>query len=75
MMALGKKFGASLRKRRLQRGWSQEKFAEIAGLHRTYISGIERGIRNPTLTIIAQIADALEVPPATLLREGGDEGK
>ena len=67
-----KKFGATMRKLRLKRGWSQEHLAEISGLHRTYISGVERGVRNPTLSIIVQIATALGVPPAALLSERGD---
>ena len=70
-----KQFGAIVRKLRVKGGWSQEELAELAGLHRTYISGIERGIRNPTLTIIVQIADALKVTPATLLNEKGSENK
>lgn len=40
-------------------GWSQEEFADRCGLDRTYISGIERGVRNPTLQIIGVISDAL----------------
>ncbi|MDE3109815.1 MAG: helix-turn-helix transcriptional regulator [Acidobacteriota bacterium] len=62
-----KRFGANVRKIRQKRGWSQEKLAEVSGLHRTYVSGIERGIRNPTLTIISQIADALRVPTSSLV--------
>ena len=46
---------------RRQRGWSQEELAHRAGLHRTYISGVERGVRNPTLTVLEKIALALEV--------------
>lgn len=46
---------------RLERGLSQEAFADKCGLDRTYISGIERGVRNPTLEVIAVIADGLGV--------------
>ena len=49
--------------------WSQEELAERAGLHRTYISGVERGIRNPTVTVLAKIAKALGVKPAELLSD------
>jgi transcriptional regulator with XRE-family HTH domain len=52
---------------REERGLSQENFAHVAGLDRTYVSGIERGRRNPTLDIIVQLAAALEVPPSDLL--------
>ena len=49
------------------RGWSQENLAFESGIHRTYISGVERGIRNPTVEVLAKIAAALGVPPAELL--------
>ena len=48
-------------------GLSQEDLADAAGLHRTYISGIERGIRNPSISIVAKLAKALGVEPADLL--------
>lgn len=38
-----------------------------SGLHRTYISGIERGIRNPTLSVVAKVSQALNVAPEVLL--------
>lgn len=47
---------------------SQEEFAFESGLHRTYISGIERGARNPTVLVIQKLAVALDVAPATLLK-------
>lgn len=53
-------FGSNVRKRRQARGLSQEALADLAGLDRTYISGIERGIRNPTLLMSVKIAEALE---------------
>ena len=59
-------FGATVREIRLQRKLSQEAFAGICRLDRTYISGIERGVRNPSLKNIARIATALKVPIATL---------
>ncbi len=49
------------------RGWSQEELAFESGLHRTYISGIERGARNSTILVIDQLATALRVRPATHL--------
>lgn len=60
---------------RTRKGLSQEALAEISGLHRTYISGIERGIRNPTLSIILQIAAALQVQPALLFAQDSDNEK
>lgn len=49
------------------KGWSQEELADRAGLHRTYISAVERAVRDPTLTVIARIAKALKVPISELL--------
>ncbi len=62
-------FGKRVRALRRQRGLSQEELAELAGLHRTYIGGIERGERNPTLTSMQRIARALKVSVRTLLEE------
>jgi len=60
-------FGCKVRKYREKIGVSQEDFAELAGMHRTYIGGIERGERNPTLTTIIKIAKALKIQPETLI--------
>ena len=54
-------FGNHMRRLRLQRKLSQEKMAELASLHRTYVGDIERGIRNPTLLSLVKIAKALNV--------------
>lgn len=62
-------FGARVRELRTGHGWSQEDFAHRANLDRTYVSGIERGTRNPTLDIIHRLARALEVPVTDLLTE------
>lgn len=61
------KFGARLRQHRLEAGLSQEKLADMASLHRTYIGGIERGERNVSLLNIVKIANALGVKPTDLL--------
>jgi len=66
-MDICKQVGKKIRHLREQKGWSQEQLAFEAELHRTYISGIERGVRNPTITIIARIAACLEVQPSQLL--------
>jgi transcriptional regulator with XRE-family HTH domain len=60
-------FGEAIRDRRGELGLSQEALAEACDLDRTYISGIERGARNPSLTNILKIADALRLSPADLL--------
>ena len=60
-------FGEAIRKRRGELGLSQEALAEACDLDRTYISGIERGARNPSLANILKIADALRLGPAELL--------
>lgn len=61
-------FGERLRELRQAAGWaSQEAFAHHVELDRTYISGIERGRRNPTLDIIVKLARGLDVEPAELL--------
>lgn len=65
-------FGNAVRTLRQQRGFSQDEFASIAELHRTYVGGIERGERNPTLTSIYRIAKALKVAPAELLKLAGE---
>ena len=54
-------FGNTVRKLRIERGISQEDFAELCELHRTYISDIELGKRNVSLENIAKIANALEI--------------
>lgn len=56
-----------LRKLRQAKGLSQEAFADEAGLHRTYISDLERAARNPTITVVDKIARALDVPIGDLL--------
>ena len=53
---------------RRERGWSQEAFADICGIDRTYVSGIERAIRNPSIAILRKLATALDVEPYVLLR-------
>ena len=61
------RFGAAVRESRNSLGISQEELAWRAGLHRTYIADIERGVRNITLRSMASVAKALDVPMASLL--------
>lgn len=66
-------FGTNLKKYRIEKGLSQEKFAEICGLHRTYISDIECFRRNVSLENVQKIADALEIKSYRLLLDGGEQ--
>lgn len=59
-------FGDRVRHLRKARGHSQEAFAHLADLDRTYVGGIERGERNPGLKVIIRIAETLDVPVADL---------
>lgn len=68
-MNLQKIVGGNVLRLRQEKGWSQENLAEASGLHRTYISQIETGTRNPTLGIIQRLAQALGVAPHELLQE------
>ncbi len=54
-------FGQNVRLAREKKGWSQDRLSDESGLHRTYLSGIERGVRNPTIGIVRQIAMALDI--------------
>lgn len=60
-------FGRNLRAHRLERGLSQEDFAEVIGVHRTYMGGVERGERNLTLRSVERIAARIDVDPVVLL--------
>ena len=60
-------FGQAVRKYRTTQGWSQEKLAEKAGLHRTYVADIERGVRNGSLRNLDKMAKALEITLCSLL--------
>lgn len=70
-MDIIKNIALNVRINRELKGYSQEYLAEKSGLHRTYISGIERQRRNPTASIIQDLAIALDVEPSDLLKEVG----
>ncbi len=59
--ALHAQFGARLRDARVRRGMTQDDLAASSGLHRTYVGGVERGERNPSLANIARLAKAVGV--------------
>jgi transcriptional regulator with XRE-family HTH domain len=58
---LDQKLGLEIQRRRLEKGWSQEYLAEVTGLHRTYISQLERGLKSPSVRVINHITKALGV--------------
>jgi transcriptional regulator with XRE-family HTH domain len=62
-------FGQAVRKLRLAKGFSQEKLAELADIHRTYIGDVERGTRNIALLNMTRIASALETTLSHLIQE------
>ena len=65
--AYAEDFGSAVRSLRQEKGWSQEDLGFEAEMDRTYVSGIERGVRNPTLTTMWRLAKALGVNPSELL--------
>lgn len=65
-----KEFGTHLKTIRIEKNLSQEKLALIADLDRTYISGIERGLRNISLINIFKLSEALDLPPSELFMFG-----
>ena len=66
-MDVKQRLAANLRRIRKGQGLSQEQFALEDDIDRTYISGIERGVRNPTITVVEKIANALGVTIGELL--------
>jgi transcriptional regulator with XRE-family HTH domain len=62
--------GANLRRLRRARGLSQEAFADVLGMHRTYVGGLERGERNVSLRALERYAEGLGVEPTELLTKG-----
>lgn len=67
-MDISIKFGKRVKELRLQKKMSQGDLAKILGVHPTYISGIERGVRNMALKNIEKLAKALGVTPSELLQ-------
>jgi transcriptional regulator with XRE-family HTH domain len=64
--SFNQKLGKQVRELRKARGWTQEKLEEHSGLDRTYISDIERGIRNPSVRSLEKLAKALKVKVSDL---------
>lgn len=66
-MDVRRRLAVNVKKLRKERGWSQEALADEAGLDRTYVSGIERVIRNPTVTVVERLTVALDCKFGDLL--------
>ncbi len=66
-MDIRKLLGSNVRRLRLEKGLSQEDYAFEARVHRTYVSDIERGARNPSATVIERLAKPFGIPPGRLL--------
>jgi transcriptional regulator with XRE-family HTH domain len=61
--------GRAIRALRGARGLTQEQLADLAGVHRTYVGGVERGERNVTVETLSRFATALEVRPSEILAD------
>jgi transcriptional regulator with XRE-family HTH domain len=61
-------FGAVIAEMRRSAGFSQEALAERAGVHRTYVSQLERGLKSPTLAVLMKLAEALDTKPSKILQ-------
>jgi len=62
--------GRNIRRMRQERGMSQEDFADVMGVHRTFMGAVERGERNLTLRTLERLAAKLKVKPEELLKSG-----
>jgi transcriptional regulator with XRE-family HTH domain len=71
---LQRSFGRNLRAYRKARGLSQEAFADVLGIHRTYMGGVERGERNLTLRSVERLATYIDADPLALLQPASDPG-
>ena len=70
-MIIRKQFGLNVRRFREEKGWSQEELADRSGIHRTYISGVERGLRNPTISIGEVFATEVQQEVLEIMRAEG----
>lgn len=69
MKEMNKKLGDVISRYRQKAKLSQEEMADYAGIHRTYVSQIERGLKSPTLIVLINIAKALNVKASTILAD------
>lgn len=68
-MEITVRFGQNVRMLRKAAGLSQDEFADKAGVHRTFMSGIERGKQAPTIVVVERLANALGVDPGVLFAD------
>jgi predicted transcriptional regulator len=71
MKKIPRTFGVQLKSIREQEGFSQEDLARLTGMDRTFISLMERGLRQPTLTTLSKISVALEIPLSKIITQFG----
>lgn len=71
-MELVRLLGQNVKRERLRQGLTQDALAVEAGMRRSYLSDLERGVRNPTVHAVGRLAMALKVEAADLLRESAD---
>ncbi len=60
--------GLEIQRCRIEKGWSQEYLAEVTGLHRTYISQLERGLKSPSVRVLSHITTALGLTMSNFLQ-------
>src|SRR5690348_1910841 len=68
-MDVRERFGLNLQRLRREKGLSQEELADLADIHQTYLSGVERGKRNPTITVLQR---DIEVKRRRVVRESSN---
>ena len=73
MSQLPAQLGKIISTMRQSKGLSQEELADVAGIHRTYVSQLERGLKSPTVVVLVRIARALGSKPSKILRALEDE--
>ncbi|MEA1085210.1 MULTISPECIES: helix-turn-helix transcriptional regulator [Sphingomonas] len=66
-MDVRQRLATNLRRLRNQHGWSQEDYADRAGIHRTYVSDLERAARNPTITLVEKLAVPFDLTASDLI--------
>jgi transcriptional regulator with XRE-family HTH domain len=65
---LDQMLGLEIQRLRTEKGWSQEYLAEMTGLHRTYISQLERGLKSPSVRVLSHITNALAITMSEFMR-------